>query len=44
MYKLNISHLFPGHPVSKFVPRDVPLEKLTLLGASTDWHVSLAMQ
>jgi len=28
-----------GHPVSKFVPSDVPLEKLALLGAATDWCV-----
>lgn len=26
-----------GHPVAKFVPDDVPPEKLTLLGAATDW-------
>ena len=26
-----------GHPVSKFVPSDVPKEKLALLGAATDW-------
>lgn len=26
-----------GHPVSKFVPDDVPKEKLCLLGAATDW-------
>jgi alpha,alpha-trehalose phosphorylase (configuration-retaining) len=26
-----------GHPVSKFVPSDVPVEKLALLGAATDW-------
>lgn len=29
--------LCPGHPVSKFVPSDVPKEKLALLGAATDW-------
>jgi len=28
-----------GHPVSKFVPSDVPIEKLALLGAATDWCV-----
>jgi len=35
----NIQHadLFISHPVSKFVPSDVPLEKLALLGAATDW-------
>jgi len=26
-----------GHPVNKFVPDDVPIEKLALLGAATDW-------
>jgi glycosyltransferase involved in cell wall biosynthesis len=29
--------LFISHPVSKFVPDDVPVEKLALLGAATDW-------
>lgn len=29
--------LFISHPVSKFVPSDVPIEKLALLGAATDW-------
>jgi len=35
----NIQHadLFISHPVSKFVPSDVPLEKLALLGAASDW-------
>nr|O75003.1 RecName: Full=Trehalose phosphorylase; AltName: Full=Trehalose synthase; Short=TSase; Flags: Precursor [Grifola frondosa]BAA31349.1 trehalose synthase [Grifola frondosa]BAA31350.1 trehalose synthase [Grifola frondosa] len=35
----NIQHsdLFISHPVNKFVPSDVPLEKLALLGAATDW-------
>jgi len=35
----NIRHadLFISHPVNKFVPSDVPIEKLTLLGAATDW-------
>jgi len=35
----NIQHadLFISHPVSKFVPSDVPLKKLALLGAATDW-------
>ena len=28
-----------GHPVNKFVPSDVPIEKLCLLGAATDWCV-----
>lgn len=35
----NIQHadLFISHPVNKFVPSDVPAEKLCLLGAATDW-------
>ncbi|KAF5324497.1 hypothetical protein D9611_004282 [Ephemerocybe angulata] len=35
----NIQHadLFISHPVSKFVPSDVPTKKLALLGAATDW-------
>ena len=35
----NIQHadLFISHPVNKFVPSDVPPEKLALLGAATDW-------
>ncbi|GBE82614.1 Trehalose phosphorylase [Sparassis crispa] len=35
----NIQHadMFISHPVNKFVPSDVPLEKLALLGAATDW-------
>ncbi|KAH9052565.1 trehalose synthase [Lactarius vividus] len=35
----NIQHadLFISHPVNKFVPSDVPVEKLCLLGAATDW-------
>lgn len=28
---------FLGHPVSKFVPSDVPTSQLALLGAATDW-------
>ncbi|CAL1703743.1 unnamed protein product [Somion occarium] len=35
----NIQHadMFISHPVNKFVPSDVPGEKLALLGAATDW-------
>ena len=35
----NIKHadLFISHPVRNFVPVDVPVETLTLLGAATDW-------
>ncbi|KAI0928061.1 hypothetical protein AcW2_004194 [Taiwanofungus camphoratus] len=37
----NIQHadMFISHPVNKFVPSDVPPEKLALLGAATDWCV-----
>jgi alpha,alpha-trehalose phosphorylase (configuration-retaining) len=34
--------VFTGHPVSKFVPDDVPREKLSLLGAATDWYLYLS--
>ncbi|KIJ16736.1 glycosyltransferase family 4 protein [Paxillus involutus ATCC 200175] len=34
---IQIADLFISHPVNKFVPSDVPPEKLTLLGAATDW-------
>ncbi|KAF8803497.1 trehalose phosphorylase [Phlegmacium glaucopus] len=34
---IQLADLFISHPVSKFVPSDVPLEKLALLGAATDW-------
>ncbi|KAF9218327.1 glycosyltransferase family 4 protein [Gyrodon lividus] len=34
---IQIADLFISHPVNKFVPSDVPPEKLALLGAATDW-------
>lgn len=34
---IQLADLFISHPVNKFVPTDVPTEKLTLLGAATDW-------
>jgi glycosyltransferase involved in cell wall biosynthesis len=34
---IQLADLFISHPVNKFVPSDVPSEKLTLLGAATDW-------
>ncbi|PPQ70283.1 hypothetical protein CVT24_000846 [Panaeolus cyanescens] len=34
---IQLADLFISHPVSKFVPSDVPTEKLCLLGAATDW-------
>lgn len=33
---IQLADLFISHPVSKFVPKDVPMEKVALLGASTD--------
>jgi len=33
-----------GHPVNKFVPNDVPVEKLCLLGAATDWCVRVGTE
>ncbi|KAJ7105767.1 NAC domain-containing protein [Mycena crocata] len=35
--KIELADLFISHPVNKFVPSDVPIEKLALLGAATDW-------
>jgi len=34
---IQLADLFISHPVAKFVPSDVPTEKLALLGAATDW-------
>lgn len=34
---IKLADLFISHPVNKFVPSDVPLEKVALLGAATDW-------
>ncbi|THU92172.1 glycosyltransferase family 4 protein [Dendrothele bispora CBS 962.96] len=34
---IQLADLFISHPVNKFVPDDVPIEKLALLGAATDW-------
>jgi alpha,alpha-trehalose phosphorylase (configuration-retaining) len=34
---IQIADMFISHPVNKFVPSDVPTEKLSLLGAATDW-------
>jgi len=35
--RIQLADLFISHPVNKFVPKEVPNEKLTLLGAATDW-------
>ncbi|TFK46424.1 trehalose synthase [Heliocybe sulcata] len=34
---IQLADMFISHPVKKFVPSDVPNEKLSLLGAATDW-------
>ncbi|KAI5124495.1 hypothetical protein M0805_003022 [Coniferiporia weirii] len=34
---IQLADLFISHPVSKFVPKDVPMEKVALLGAATDF-------
>ncbi|KAK7014984.1 trehalose phosphorylase [Favolaschia claudopus] len=34
---IQLADLFISHPVNKFVPSDVPIDKLALLGAATDW-------
>ncbi|TFY64144.1 hypothetical protein EVG20_g6045 [Dentipellis fragilis] len=34
---IKLADLFISHPVNKFVPSDVPIEKVGLLGAATDW-------
>jgi hypothetical protein len=34
---IQLADLFISHPVAKFVPDDVPREKLALLGAATDF-------
>ncbi|KII88991.1 glycosyltransferase family 4 protein [Plicaturopsis crispa FD-325 SS-3] len=34
---IQLADLFISHPVSKFVPSDVPIEMLGLLPAATDW-------
>ncbi|KIY68640.1 glycosyltransferase family 4 protein [Cylindrobasidium torrendii FP15055 ss-10] len=34
---IQLADLFISHPVNKFVPSDVPVSKVGLLGAATDW-------
>lgn len=34
---IKLADLFISHPVAKFVPTDVPIEKVALLGAATDF-------
>ena len=40
---IRVCFLLTGHPVAKFVPDDVPVDKLSLLGAATDWCVLPAL-
>ena len=35
--KIKLADVFISHPVNKFVPRDVPIEKVGLLPATSDW-------
>jgi len=35
--RIKLADLFISHPVNKFVPSDVPAEKLGLMPAATDW-------
>jgi glycosyltransferase involved in cell wall biosynthesis len=34
---IQLADLFISHPVSKFIPKVVPTERVALLGAATDW-------
>jgi glycosyltransferase involved in cell wall biosynthesis len=34
---IKLADLFISHPISTFVPKDVPTEKVGLMGACTDW-------
>ncbi|KIY50985.1 trehalose phosphorylase [Fistulina hepatica ATCC 64428] len=34
---IQLADLFISHPVRSFIPDDVPIEKVALLGAATDW-------
>jgi alpha,alpha-trehalose phosphorylase (configuration-retaining) len=35
--RIRLADVFISHPVSKFVPKDVPIEKVGLLNATSDW-------
>jgi alpha,alpha-trehalose phosphorylase (configuration-retaining) len=36
--RIRLADVFISHPVSKFVPKDVPLEKVGLVPATSDWY------
>ena len=36
--RIQLADVFISHPVNKFVPKDVPLEKVGLLPATSDWY------
>ena len=36
--RIQLADVFISHPVSKFVPKDVPIEKVALLPATSDWY------
>jgi alpha,alpha-trehalose phosphorylase (configuration-retaining) len=35
--RIQLADVFISHPVSKFVPKDVPLERVGLVPATSDW-------
>jgi len=36
--RIQLADVFISHPVSKFVPKDVPLERVGLVPATSDWY------
>lgn len=36
--RIQLADVFISHPVSKFVPKDVPIEMVGLLPATSDWY------
>lgn len=36
--RIQLADVFISHPVNKCVPKDVPLERVGLLPATTDWY------
>jgi hypothetical protein len=36
--RIQLADVFISHPVNKFVPNDVPIEKVGLLPATSDWY------
>src|SRR5579859_4923089 len=39
--RIQLTDVFISHPVSKFVPHSVPLERVALVPATSDWYASL---